>query len=250
MLGLACALLVVGALAHGAEAESRVEARRTGVPILMYHVLADPPPGAPHSGLWVSPGDFRAELRWLASHGYRAVTLRQVHDHWRRGRPLPPRPIVLSFDDGFRSHVRVALPALLEHGWAGVLNLTVSHLAPHGDLRASSIRRLVSAGWEIDSHSLTHPDLTAIDDAKLRREVRRSRISISRAFDVPVDFFCYPAGRYDGRVIAAVRRAGYLGATTTEHGLALSHEPFALARVRVERSDGVAGLARKLAGLS
>ena len=63
---------------------------------------------------------------------------------------------------------------------------------------------------------------------------------------MPVDFFCYPAGRYDARVIAAVRRAGYLAATTTVEGLAVPDEPYELARVRVGRNDGVAGLARKL----
>ena len=67
---------------------------------------------------------------------------------------------------------------------------------------------------------------------------------------MPVDFFCYPAGRYDARVIAAVRRAGYLGATTTREGLARPTEPYELQRVRVSRSDGVAGFADELGRLA
>jgi peptidoglycan/xylan/chitin deacetylase (PgdA/CDA1 family) len=62
-----------------------------------------------------------------------------------------------------------------------------------------------------------------------------------------VDFFCYPAGRYDARVIRAVRRAGYLGATTTLEGLASPGRPYELRRIRISRSHGVEGLARALA---
>ena len=80
----------------------------------------------------------------------------------------------------------------------------------------------------------------------LRREVTDSREMLRARFDVPVDFFCYPAGRYDAKVIAAVRRVGYLGATTTVEGLAGPQDPYELRRVRVSRSDGVGGLAEKL----
>jgi len=76
--------------------------------------------------------------------------------------------------------------------------------------------------------------------------VTRSRAALRSRFGVRVDFFCYPAGRHDARVIRAVRRAGYLGATTTIDGLARPDEPYELRRVRVSGSDGVQGLAEKL----
>jgi peptidoglycan/xylan/chitin deacetylase (PgdA/CDA1 family) len=173
------------------------------VPILMYHVLGDPLPGAAYPDLFVSPDDFSAQMRWLARHGYRAVTLDTVWRAWQgRGR-LPKRPIVLSFDDGYRSDVGVALPVLKSHAWAGVLNLAWHNLGPRG-LAPRGVRRLIRAGWEIDAHSLTHPDLTAVGDAQLESEVAGSRREIQRTFHVPADFFCYPAGRYDARVVAAV----------------------------------------------
>jgi peptidoglycan/xylan/chitin deacetylase (PgdA/CDA1 family) len=80
----------------------------------------------------------------------------------------------------------------------------------------------------------------------LKREVADSRWRIQREFGVPARFFCYPAGRYDARVIAAVRAAGYLGATTTRGGLARAIKPFELARIRIDGGDGVAGLAEQL----
>lgn len=112
----------------------------------------------------------------------------------------------------------------------------------------SGVRRLIAAGWEIDAHSLTHADLPSLSGAALTREVSGSRREIHRRFGVLPRFFCYPAGRYDVEAIAAVRAAGFEGATTTELGLASPYAgPFTLARVRISRGDGAAGLARKLA---
>ena len=119
-----------------------------------------------------------------------------------------------------------------------------------GGLSARQVRRLIAAGWEIDAHSVTHPNLTTLGDRQLEREVAGSRRELRRLFGVPVDFFCYPAGRYDARVIAAVRRAGFLGATTTLEGLAGPGKPYELRRVRVSRSDGVAGFAAELERLA
>ena len=219
---------------------------RTSVPILMYHVIGDPPAGAPYPELFVRPTDFTSQLRWLGRHGYKAVTLLDVWDHWHRGAPLPKRPIVVSFDDGYRSVVHDALPKMRERRWPGVLNLTVKNLRGRGGLSPRQVRRLISAGWEIDAHSLTHPELTSLDDRELAREVAGSRTELRRRFGVPVSFFCYPAGRFDTRVIAAVRRAGYLGATTTVDGLATPSRPYELRRVRVSRSDGLAGFAARI----
>jgi peptidoglycan/xylan/chitin deacetylase (PgdA/CDA1 family) len=218
----------------------------TPVPILMYHVLGDPPPGAPYPDLYVRGSDFVGQMRRLERDGFEAVTLRRVWDHWRHGAPLPRKPIVISFDDGYRSTADVALPVLRERGWAGVLNLKVRSLERAWGIRPRQVRALVRAGWEIDAHTITHPDLTAVNNRVLTLEIAGSRREIRSAFGVPVEFFCYPAGRYDQRVIAAVRRAGYLGATTTVEGLAKPDRPFELRRVRVGREDGVAGLVSTL----
>jgi peptidoglycan/xylan/chitin deacetylase (PgdA/CDA1 family) len=220
----------------------------TPVPILMYHVIAEAPPGAPYPDLYVSESDFAGQMRWLARHGYTAVTQRDLWNHWHRGSTLPPKPIVISFDDGYRSVAEAALPQMQKRSWPGVLNLTVKNLRVSGGLSQYRVRMLIAAGWELASHTLTHPDLTSLDEPALRREVTRSRAILRSRFGVPVDFFCYPAGRYDSSVIRAVRRAGYLGATTTVEGLARPGEPYELRRVRVGGSDGVEGLAEKLNG--
>jgi hypothetical protein len=80
--------------------------------------------------------------------------------------------------------------------------------------------------------------------------VHGSRVDLQRMFHVPVDFFCYPSGRYDAHVVAAVRRAGYLGATTTNYGLARPQDLYTLSRIRINGSDRLAGFAHKLQGLT
>ena len=148
---------------------------------------------------------------------------------------------MLSFDDGYPGDVDIAMPTLRAHGWSGVLNLQVDNIVP------ARVRLLIAAGWEIDSHTFTHPDLTHVGAVQLAREISASRTWIRGVFHVPANFFCYPSGRYDSTVVAAVRRAGYLGATTTNEGFASPDDGFfTLRRVRVNGSDGVAGLAGKL----
>jgi peptidoglycan/xylan/chitin deacetylase (PgdA/CDA1 family) len=242
------ALLVAGLLLFGRASDSQAK-DDAAVPILMYHVVASPPPGAPFPELYVDERRFQAQLSWLGRRGFHGVTLRAVYDHWTRGTALPDKPIVLTFDDGYRSTYTNAFRMLRRHRWPGVLNLDVSNLGVSWGLSERRVRALVAAGWEVDSHSLTHPDLTSIDPVRLRREVARSREVIHRRFSVPGDFFCYPAGRFDSDVVEAVRRAGYLGATTTQFGLARPRNAFTLSRVRVNGTDTVGDLVAKLRSL-
>lgn len=222
------------------------------VPILMYHVVSDPFPNSPYPDLYVPRAQFQDQMRALKAAGYTAVTLQEVWDAWHAHGPLPPRPVVVSFDDGYRSHFTNALPVLRALGWPGVLNLELKNIRPDYGLTDAQVRALIAAGWEVDSHTIDHPDLTTVDAARLRYEVSQSRAQLRDRFHIPVNFFCYPAGRYDAAAVAAVQAAGYLAATTTQPGLARPDEAdrFTLDRVRV--NNGVSGstLVGELASLS
>jgi peptidoglycan/xylan/chitin deacetylase (PgdA/CDA1 family) len=218
------------------------------VPILMYHVIGTPPPDAPFPSLYVRRADFARQLAWLHAHGYQAVSLLRVYAYWQRGYALPARPVVLTFDDGYREDFTNVRPLLARRHWPGVLNLAVQNLLDR-KLTAPQIRTLIRDGWEIDAHTLTHRDLTTLANADLRHEVAGSRAWIRRRFHVPVDFFCYPSGRYNARVLAAVRAAGFFGATTEGLRRASPRDGLlTLPRIRVDGSDGVSGLAAKLGG--
>lgn len=211
------------------------EPSRAAVPILMYHLIADAPADAAYPELYVRPATFASQMRYLHDEGYQAVSLGRVLDAWAGEATLPDRPVVISFDDGYPSHYLVAAPIMQEYGWKGLLNADWKVLDESPRLLAQ-VRLLATAGWEIGSHSLTHPDLTTLDGSQLEDEVAGSREVLREQLGVPVDFFCYPAGRYDDEVLAAVEATGYRGATTTDRGLASRDEPFRLKRVRVSDS--------------
>jgi peptidoglycan/xylan/chitin deacetylase (PgdA/CDA1 family) len=220
------------------------------VPVLMYHHVGSPPRDARWPELWVRPEDLAGQLSDLAGRGYTGITLSEMHEAWNGGRALPPRAVVITFDDGDRSVHDAAGPALQAVDWPGVLNLNVGLLRSDEGVTTTMVEALLGAGWELASHSLTHPDLTKLDDPRLKAEVSWSRIALQHWFDVPVDFFCYPAGRFSDRVVHEVREAGYSGATTTLDGLAAPDAPFTLRRVRVSRSDGAQGVGARVDALT
>jgi peptidoglycan/xylan/chitin deacetylase (PgdA/CDA1 family) len=213
------------------------------VPILMYHVLGQPISGAPYPELFVPRAEFRKQMDWLDQKGYQAVTLDEVERAWYGGGTLPAKPIVISFDDGYRPQYTFAFPQLRRHGWPGMLDLK----AEGSDLYTHEVRQMVAAGWELASHTINHLDLTTLGASDLRHELAGSRAILRRTYHVPVNDFCYPSGAYDDTVIAAVKAAGYRAATTTDPGLAVKSEPYTLKRVRVNGGEGVPGLAASLA---
>jgi peptidoglycan/xylan/chitin deacetylase (PgdA/CDA1 family) len=212
------------------------------VPILEYHVLGAPAADAPYPELYVSRPDFHRQMDWLDQHGYQAVTLEAVESAWYDGGTLPPKPVVVSFDDGYRPQFTYALPELRKHGWPGVLNLK----AEGSDLYESNVRAMIGAGWELAAHTIDHSDLTMLNGAALQRETAGARQILRREYGVPVKDFCYPAGQFDATVIAAVEAAGYVTATTEIPGDASRDAPYELARFEILGSTGVAGMAADL----
>jgi peptidoglycan/xylan/chitin deacetylase (PgdA/CDA1 family) len=209
------------------------------VPILVYHDLGTPPTSESFPGLYVSDADFAAEMQWLHQHGYEATTLDEVMNAWYSGGRLPARPVVITFDNGYVAQATFAPAVMSKYGWPGVLNeITENHLANW------RLAHLASIGWEIDSHSLTHPDLTTVTPTELSRQLVASRRFLQRTLHVPVNSFCYPSNRYDGAVIAAVKAAGYTSALTENAGFATRANPFLLDRFEIE--GGVAQLAADL----
>lgn len=220
------------------------------LPILMYHVTEAAPDGTPFPELWVAPDRFAEQMQAIEDAGYTAITMRDAEDYWAGRRRVPRKPIVLTFDDGYRSHVDVALPELEKRGWPGVLYLEVAALKKPGaeGISRADVRELLDAGWELGAHTMTHPDLTTLDAAALTEEVAGSRRALRRMFGGAVDAFCYPAGRYDDTVVAAVDDAGYASATTVEDGLAgPEDEPFTRHRIRVNGSDSGATVVANIA---
>lgn len=223
-----------------------VKSRARAVPVLMYHLIADAAPGTQNIGLWVSPRSFRQQLQFLARNGYSVVSLQTVYDYWHGG-PLPRKPVVLSFDDGFESDFSRVMPMLAAHRWAGVLNLSLNHYERRGwGLKRWMVTKMIRRAWELDCHTATHAALPGLTQRLLVKEVARPRLFLRRTFHVPVNFFAYPSGLYDLGVVRFVRTAGFLGAVTTQPRFAAPSEPYTLGRIQILRSDSLQDFAEKL----
>lgn len=213
------------------------------VPILVYHELGTPPASEPYPGLYVSDSNFEAEIAWLAQQSYQAVTLDQVMRAWYHGGTLPSKPIVITFDNGYVPQATFAPAVLSKYGWPAVLNeITAGHLYN------AQISYLLSLGWEIDSHSVNHPDLRTLSSSALQYQLVASRSFLHNTFHIPVNSFCYPSSEYNAAVIAAVKAAGYTNATTENSGYATSSDPYLLNRFEIE--GGVSQLQSDLAQTS
>jgi peptidoglycan/xylan/chitin deacetylase (PgdA/CDA1 family) len=222
------------------------------VPILMYHVIAAPPSGAPFPGLYVEPSEFAAQMQALKRAGWHAVTLDQMQASWRRGVSLGAgKPIVVSFDNGYQSQYTQALPVLRRLGWVGDENMQLSGLPPsQGGLGQEEIHGLLAAGWELDTQGFSHADLITLDAHELDYQVAVARRVMQQRYGVPVNWFCYPSGHYDATVIAAVKDAGYVGSTTVVPGWAHPHDdPYRLHRLRVLGGTSPQQLLDLLAGI-
>ncbi|MBS1716023.1 MAG: polysaccharide deacetylase family protein [Armatimonadetes bacterium] len=201
-----------------------------GVPILMYHRIAARPAKTTVPHHYVHPERFGRHVKGLARTGYATVSLSRLTEAFATGSGLPPKPIVLTFDDGYANFGTEAAPRMAAHGASGTV-FVVSGLiggqnkwdSDRGDaverlLTAEQIVELDKAGFEVGSHTVVHARLTDCDDDRLRDELVRSREDLSTLLNKDVTQFCYPYGAHDGRVRAAVRDAGYAAACSVEKG--------------------------------
>jgi len=231
---------------------ARLPDRSLVVPILMYHrvnvVTVHTP--AESRGLTVHPRDFARQMRWLRDRGYSSITQRELWDALMCGRRLPARPILITFDDGYRDVFFHASPVLRRVGFRATAYVVSGRISA-GDpsfLTWPLLRALERRGIEIGSHTVAHRDLTALPDAALLADLKSSRRALEHRLGHPVAWLAYPFGHNDARVRRQARRAGYLLAVTTRPGArASAREPLALPRLRVLDTTGVTGLARMLA---
>jgi peptidoglycan/xylan/chitin deacetylase (PgdA/CDA1 family) len=193
------------------------------VPILVYHVVnTQPAQSTSNPALYVPTDEFSSQMQALKAAGWRAVTLNQVAAYWARGTSLgTTKPIVITFDNGYASHYVNAFPVLKRLGWVGVENLPVTGLPPtDGGLSETQIRGLIAGGWELDSQGPTSSPVTGGDTTTLTSDLTTARQTLRSRYNVPVNWFAYPSGSYDDAVVAAVRAAGFVGATTISPGWA------------------------------
>ncbi|MGW7042945.1 polysaccharide deacetylase family protein [Streptomyces avermitilis] len=226
------------------------------VPILMYHSIATAPNDATRV-LSVAPEAFAEQMALLGDLKITPVSTAQLAESWRSGGPLPERPVLITFDDGYEGVHRHALPVLTEHGFASTLFVSTGWIRGAYDtgggldtmLDWDQVRELADAQVEIGGHSHTHPQLDEIDDDALWFELLRCKEIIADELGTRPVSFAYPYGYSSRRVREAVREAGFGQSLAVGNALARRRQgPYALRRVTVRRSTGVEEFTRLVEG--
>ena len=224
------------------------------VPILMYHYVSELPPDADvyRRDLTVLPERFEAQLQYLFREGYQAVTLADVHARLTTGKPLPARPIVLTFDDGYKDAYTIVTPLLQQFGFVGEFFVlaTPAHYEAESYLSWNEMQEMAAVGMSIQAHGRDHVDLTNRPYDFLVYQILGAREAVEAHTGAPAQFFCYPSGRHDADAEAVVASAGYLGGVTTAWGNGLSLDiAYTWPRIRIKGAWDLDRFAAILASL-
>ncbi|HLO15308.1 MAG TPA: polysaccharide deacetylase family protein [Anaerolineales bacterium] len=184
------------------------------VPILLYH----------HIGFslqndtvyYVSPDAFDQQMNLLYQWGYKTISVELLVRAINEGAELPPKPILLTFDDGSETTYSTALPIMQRYGFTGTSYIVYNYVGIPNYMNADQIRALYAAGWEIGSHGLSHIDLTTRPDRQ-RDEIVESRRKLQSLLGIPILSFSYPFGAYDSDSLHYVHFADYIAAMGLGH---------------------------------
>jgi peptidoglycan/xylan/chitin deacetylase (PgdA/CDA1 family) len=218
------------------------------VPVLLYHSVTDE--ARPGFERWtVGTSAFDAHVEAVARSGRSPVTVSELAAGLRGERPLPARPVAVTFDDGFHDTVR-ALDRLAEASIGATVYATASYVGRPGMMSADDVASIAPRRHvEVGAHGMTHRRLDELREDEIADEVTTSRAFVESMTGRACETFAYPHGCHDRRVVAAVRRSGYTSAVAVKN--ALSHrddDPLAIARVTVSADTTVSDIEHVLDG--
>jgi peptidoglycan/xylan/chitin deacetylase (PgdA/CDA1 family) len=215
---------------------------RGPIPILMYHSIHTDP----KNSLMVPPSTFEAEMQHLKDAGYHSITFKDLED-WKDGRPLPNKPIVITFDDGYKDNYTEAFPVLKKLGLKATIFVVSGFVGGKNNLTWDEIKDMQQSGIiEIGAHTVSHLDLTKLSEKQKWEEIHGSKVAIEEQIGCPVIAFAYPAGRYDDATVKETEKAGFEFAVTTRNGLAIPQQGLlTLHRIRVPGNESAEAFARE-----
>ncbi len=227
-----------------------------GVPVLMYHAFS----AAGERDRYILPGRaFARQMRLLTALRYRVIGFEELVQCLREHRLPPRRAVAITIDDGYRDNLETALPILRRHGFPATVFLVSRRLGGVNDwdsegalsarplLSVAEIARMRAAGIELGAHTRNHRSLPQLADGEVAAEIEGSRQDLEESLGESVRTFAYPYGRRDERAVAAVARAGFLGACTTHPAHThLDDELLQVPRIEIRGTDSLPRFLRKL----
>lgn len=185
--------------------------------ILNYHKVDDY-----FSSLSIPPRDFDNQMAFLKKIGFETISLEQLRGVLAREEvELPERPLIITFDDGYRDNYTNAYPILKKYGFTGVIFVITSFIdrkLPYYISWDMAKEMQESGVIDIESHTVNHISMTELNDEKLRRELTESKKRIEEVLDKPAEYVAYPTGTYNLHIADIVRGCGYKGAFTIKYG--------------------------------
>ncbi len=206
----------------------------TDIPVLNYHKIDDI-----DNPLAVTPAEFAEQVGYLADNGYHTITPDQLMGYLKYGRALPDKPILITFDDGYRDNYANAYPILKKHGFTATIFL-VTDLVGNDDrfLTWDEAREMHKNGFVFGSHTVSHLPLTTLDPEQIAGELAASAAEIERQLGARPRYFAYPTGAYNLKIEELVRQSGYRAAFTIRYGqVGLESDPYALERIPIYHSS-------------
>ncbi len=237
---------------------------QVSIPILMYHSISDPGDCGrhPYFATSTSPAVFAQHMRLLAEHRYTTVDLADAVNVIADPQATINRQVVITFDDGYRDFFTTAFPILREYGFKATVFIVSGFT---GDVPVTrngmfymtwdDVREVQTAGIQIGSHTITHPELHTLPTSQVEHEIRESARTIEGKLGSPVRSFSYPYSfpEQSCRMLALLRdslqKSGYENGVSTIIGTAVpGSDPFALPRLPVNSYDDSRLFLAKLAG--
>lgn len=189
-------------------------ARQAKVPVMMYHDIL------PEKQVFfdVTPDEFEAHLKLIRDKGLTPISMDQLVSHLRTGLPLPPKPIVLTFDDGYEGHYTYVYPLLKKYNYPAVFSIYTAKVGKQMGRSSLSWEQLREMAQDplvtIASHSVSHTVMDGMDPAKLLMETQESKRILEAELGITIRYFTYPEGKFDEQALKAVEAAGYTAALT------------------------------------
>ena len=208
----------------------------TYVPILYYHYIRNNPNPRDRLGFTLStpPAMFRAQMQYLADHGFHVISLHEAVVAVRNHGGLPSRPIVLTFDDGYADFFTAAVPILQSHGFTATSFVISGRMGWGGFMTPSQVATASGMGFTIGAHTVDHVALAAQTPARATWEMKQSKLALEQLLGHPVVDFAYPYGSFNQYDMAQAKSLGFETACSTMYGTAHSAgQLFELSRLRI-----------------
>jgi peptidoglycan/xylan/chitin deacetylase (PgdA/CDA1 family) len=236
-------------LPHRADTDPPV-ARIVRVPILMYHYIRinSNPLDKVGADLSVTPEQFALQMGLLARNGFHSISVDDLVAAIMDGGPLPHRPVVLTFDDGYEDFYTAAYPVLKQYGLGATSFIITGKVGRKGYLTWDQMRLMQAGGLvNFQSHTVDHVAVDRLSFVQAQHELVDSKAALDRQLGRNIDIFCYPSGRYNSTVEALLSRYGYIAGVGTKPGIIHNVADLeALTRIRIRGADALRDFAKKL----